>query len=52
MGELHLEVFGSRLARRGGDRARLGRPTVAYAEGVERPGRGRAECRTARLWVP
>ena len=47
MGELHLEVFGSRLSRRIGDRARLGRPTVAYMETVARAGAGRAECRRA-----
>jgi elongation factor G len=44
MGELHLEVFGSRL-RRAVRGVRLGRPRVAYRETVRGPGRARAECR-------
>jgi elongation factor G len=38
MGELHLEVFGSRLRERVGDRFRLGAPTVAVRETVRGPG--------------
>ncbi|MEM7198749.1 MAG: translation factor GTPase family protein [Planctomycetota bacterium] len=45
MGELHLEVFQSRLARRLGGRARFGRPTVACVETVTREARASAECR-------
>ena len=47
MGELHLEVFGSRLRRRVGDRVRFGRPTVACLESVERAASASAECRAA-----
>lgn len=47
MGELHLEVFGSRLRRRVGN-VRFGRPMVAFLQTVQRPGRAAAECRTPR----
>jgi elongation factor G len=46
MGELHLEVFGSRL-RRAVRGVRLGRPRVAYRETVLRSGRASAECRAS-----
>ena len=45
MGELHLEVFGSRLIRRVGERVRLTRPRVAMLETIQRPGSAMAECR-------
>ncbi len=45
MGELHLEVFGSRLIRRVGERVRLTRPRVAMLETILRPGSAMAECR-------
>jgi elongation factor G len=45
MGELHLEVFGSRLRQVVGDRMRFGKPSVAYLETVVGPGRGSAKCR-------
>ncbi len=45
MGELHLEVFKSRLQRRVGDAVRVGRPRVARLETVRGPAAASAECR-------
>lgn len=45
MGELHLEVFASRLQRRIRRPVRMGRPEVARLETVTRAATGAAECR-------
>lgn len=47
MGELHLDVFASRLRACIGERAKLHAPTVAYRQTIQRSARGRGECRRA-----